>query len=52
MATMGLYCCHIVSLQELNEIGFFFQVVQCLGIECLHLVEFVRDRLLPRPASR
>ena len=42
---MGLYCRHIVSLQELNESGFSFKVVLCLGIECHHLGEFVRHQL-------
>jgi hypothetical protein len=33
-------CRRIVSLQELVEGGFFFQVFLRLGIERLHLVDF------------
>ena len=42
MAAIGPCRRRIVSLQELAEGGFFFQVFLRLGIERLHLVEFFR----------
>ena len=45
MAAIGSRCRRIVSLQELAEGGFFFQVFLRLGIERLHLVEFFRRQL-------
>src|SRR5580765_8857477 len=45
MATIGSGCRRIVSLQELAEGGFFFQVFLRLGIERLHPVEFFRRQL-------
>ena len=45
MADIGPRCRRIVSLQELIEGGFFFQVFLRLGIERLHLAEYLRSQL-------
>lgn len=45
MADVGPRCRRIVSLQELVEGGYFFQVFLRLGIERLHLLEFLRCQL-------
>jgi hypothetical protein len=45
MASTGSCCLSTVSLQELVEGGFFFQVFFRRGIERLHLVEFFRRQL-------
>ena len=45
MTAIGPCGRRIVSLQELAEGGFFFQVFLCLGIERLHLVKFFRCQL-------
>lgn len=45
VAAIGPCYCRTVSLSGLVEGGFFLQVFPCLGIEHLHLVEFVRRQL-------
>jgi hypothetical protein len=41
MAAIGPCCRRIVSLQELAEGGFLFEVLLRLGIKRLHLIEFI-----------
>ena len=45
MTAIGLCCRGIVSLQELAQRGMFFQVIPCLRVERLHLVELIRRQL-------